>query len=489
MNDPSKPVFSEGSLSSFSKPAPVLGRRRFLQQLSKFGAAATLAPAILTDAKGAESAALDVIVIGAGLAGIAAAQRLREGGRGVVVLEARNRIGGRIHTQRQWPGPPVDVGASWLHDAHDNALLPLTVKYGLQTVDTPYANSIFRQASGPRLSVTQAAELALTYGGVVAKIREYALARQQAGLPDASLQSGFDYVYANENPPFTPEQLELLSAPTNTTVLLGAGVPMSKISLYNYGLDANFVGVDDRIFPHGFDQLVAALARGTDVRLRTIVRKIEYGNRRVTVSTNRGVFHAKRVICTLPLGVLKTGQVEFSPGLPNAKLTAIQRLNFGGTTKLYLMFPRTFWDPDPTWIFRISSADQPWVNWLNIGHYLKKHIIMGFINSTFAREMEALPEAEMVQHAMDALRETFGRNIPDPVAHIRSGWIYDPFARGTFPGAGIGASAIDFENLFKPVGNSLFFAGDSTTSVFPSNAQGAYLTGRAAADLILKQGR
>jgi monoamine oxidase len=129
------------------------------------------------------------------------------------------------------------------------------------------------------------------------------------------------------------------------------------------------------------------------------------------------------------------------------------------------------------------------VNWANYGRYLKKPVLLAFLNADFARQMEALPEATMVQEAMRVLRQMYGPRIPDPIVHVRSSWISDPHSQGIYSYPLPGALPNDLDTLFTPVGKTLYFAGDGTTSLFINNSRGAYLTGRAAAALIIASGK
>jgi len=409
----------------------------------------------------------------------------------VVVLEARGRVGGRLYTARNWKGPPVDLGATWIHDYVDNPLYPLAEKLGLKTIDTPYANSVFIRDNGEVLDVAEAAALAGNFAETLSGINAVASEMEGMGVPDPGVQTAYDEVLATRNPPFTPDEILGINAPTNTLFKLGAGAELDEISLYEYGLDANFVGPADRLFAQGFDQVPRILARGLDVRLNTVVRSITYDTGSVQVATNRGVFQAKRVIVTAPISVLKAGKIRFHPGLPAEKTAALGHMSFAATMKIYLLFPRAFWEPaselqpEPTWLFRLSQPSEPWVNWFNAAPFLKQPVLMAFVNADLALALDQLTEDQIVNEAMGVLQRMYGRKTLRPQAHTRSTWIRDPYALGTYPSVAPGATAEDFDTLGEPVGDTVFFAGDGTTSAFPGNTRAAYLTGLRAANLIL----
>ena len=404
-----------------------MGRRRFVRIASGAAAGAVMGPAVFTELRSAVTPrSLDVLVVGAGLAGITAAKKLRDSGKRVVVLEARTRLGGRLNTDRTWGGPPVDLGATWINDYIDNPIYPLVQRLGLKTVDTPYANSVFIRDNGEVLDVTEAAALAGNFAETLSGINAYAAEREGGGFPDTGVQEAYDEVLATRDPPFTPDEILGINTPMNTLFKLGAGAELDKISLYEYGLDANFVGPADRLFANGFDEVPRILARGLDIRRNTVVKDITYDANGVTVGTNRGVFQAKRVVVTAPIGVLKAGKIRFHPGLPAEKTDALKRMNFAATIKLYLKFPRVFWEPaselqpHPTWLFRLSQPAEPWVNWFNVAPFLKQPVLMAFLNADLARAMDLLTEPEMVEAALGILQRMYGKKTLRPVAQTRS---------------------------------------------------------------------
>jgi len=200
---------------------------------------------------------------------------------------------------------------------------------------------------------------------------------------------------------------------------------------------------------------------------------------------NGRLMSAAHGVKPLRLGVLKAGTVAFTPPLPAAKQKAIQRLGMGVLNKLYLRFPRRFWDADAELINYIPAQHGRWAESLNMAYYTDAPVLLCFNAGIYGTATEALSDAEVVAAAMTSLRTIYGADIPAPTAHLRTRWAADPYARGSYSFAAVGSSPADRDALAAPVGGRLFFAGEATYRDYPSTVHGAYLSGRRAAANIL----
>lgn len=463
------------------------GRRRFLRLSALSAAGVVLArPAARAARSPANTGTWDVLVVGGGLAGMTAASRLRAAGLRPLVLEARNRIGGRIQTVTDWPGPPVDLGTSWINDASANPLTAVARHFGLPTINTPFQNSVYRQQTGPLLSPAQTADAEARFFALLAFLETYAETLQSEGQPDVPLAQGISAFLAAQSPPLTLDEMRELNVFISFYIELAYGAETSGLSLYNYAQGGSATGITNLIFPQGFAQVVRALARGVQFVLGTVASEIAYDDGGVRVTTNRGVYRAQQAVVTVPASVLKSGTIRFVPELPAAKQASLARLGIASVTKFYLLFERTFWDQDPTFIYRISETPNQWVTWTNFAPFLNRPVLLAYLDADFAQQAESMSDPTLVAEVTRVLRNIYGARMPVPYAHLRSNWATDPYALGAFTNLPPGASGEDYNTLGAPIGDRLFFAGDGTSSVNPNSVNGAYTTGVQAAQAILR---
>jgi monoamine oxidase len=457
-----------------------LDRRSFLRTTAMGVVAGTAALADKSDAASKRrphpSRSADVLVVGAGMAGVTAARTLYDKGHRVIVLEGRpDRVGGRIWTSRAWPDAPVDLGASWLTHETINPLADIAKFYGVKTVPSNLGDVSLREANGQVLSAAEVEELWSLYLANYGAVKFAGLDRSARGLPDIPASQAFAKI----------ADWERLDA--NTRRRLGFFLDyaiqnpecasLSDLSLKNWDDDFVFVQAFTSVFPNGYGQLVDILAAPLDIRLNQNVREIDYGPSGVTVVTNQGSFSAPYAIVTLPHAVLSSGVVKFTPTLPPWKRGAINRLKTGLTDKFYFRFPSRFWDPSATTVGRIPpTLDAGWSTWLNFYKYTGMPILMVFNHTGLAHQLEAMSDTQVIDAAMRVLRNAYGAGIPDPIGLQRSRWAANPFARGTYPHVQPGVDENDYAVMGQPVG-PVRFAGDSTDREFPTLVFGAFRSG------------
>lgn len=431
---------------------------------------------------GTQAAVLPVIVIGAGIAGLTTARQLADEGKKVVVLEARNRLGGRIQTSSKWADAPLDLGATWIHgDDATNPLTGLAQKAAARTATTSFSRDIAYDADGRILNSAELAAMNQLRTDMRAAVTAY-----QAITTDAPLR---DVIYRGVNypnkAPFTQRLTDYL---INTMYEHEYSGSATDLSALNFDSDRRFPG-GERMFLDGFSVLTNYLATGLDIRLGHIVGAINYNNETVTVSTSQGEIQGIAVVVTVPLGVLQSGSIQFSPALPAEKQSAIVGLGMGTLNKCYLRFPAAFWDTSADWINYVPAAANPgeWAEWVSLTRVTGKPVLLGFNAADYGRNLENLNDTDTVARAMQTLRTIFGNAIPAPVDWQITRWMTDPFARGAYSFNKVGAPAGARNTLATPLNRRVYFAGEATDAQYFQSVHGAYLSGLRAANEVLSQ--
>jgi len=417
----------------------------------------------------------DTIVIGAGMAGLRAAQLLKQAGQRVLVLEARHRLGGRTWTDDSL-GLPVDLGASWIHGIEGNPIYTLAQRLNLALAYTNYDDLTRYAADGAPLSDRADRAVDDLLERVLAQAETFAENQNR----DLSLQAAIDAVTTRLSP---AERLTLAYA-INTTIEHEFAADAAQLSAWYYDEAEAFEG-EDVILPQGYGQLANAMAADLEVRLEHAVTQVAYDAAGVMVTAAAQSFRARAVIITVPLDVLQRGAVQFLPALPASKQQALNRLGMGVLNKCYLRFPSVFWEESHL-LGYVGERPGVWAEWLNLHALLGEPVLLGFNAGTFGRALEQQTDRAIVDSAMQVLRILYGNNIPAPVASQITRWGSDPWAGGAYSFLKVGATPQDYDILAEPLAGRVFFAGEHTSRAYPSTVHGAYLSGERAARQALK---
>lgn len=417
-----------------------------------------------------------VIVIGAGLAGLAAARELQNQGIEVVVLEGRDRIGGRLWTSTKWPDIPLDMGASWIHGLEGNPLTDLAKQAQAKLIETSYESNLIYDVHGKELS--EATEKQLD------RLRDQfqtAIEAAQEADEDTSLREVAERLQkklgANEP---VQQMLNFLVSSMLEQEYAGSA---TKMSAQWFDSAEEFDG-EDGLFAEGYEQIVKYLAKGLTIKTGQIVRRVTWDQNPIRISTETEEFTADKVVVTLPLGVLKVGRVTFSPPLPKTISDAIDKLDMGVLNKCYLRFPKVFWPSDVDWLECITTKHGEWVEWVSFVRAANVPVLLGFNAADRGREIEGWTDEQIVASAMTTLRHLFGADIPEPIDYQLTRWASDPFAVGAYSYNPVGADPKLRRQLAKPIADKLYFAGEATDHEYFGTAHGAYLSGLRAAEQI-----
>lgn len=359
--------------------AEPVGRLLFAGEATSSDAPATTHGAANSGLRAAEQAAEvsdTVVVIGAGLAGLAAARALVEEGVDVIIVEARDRVGGRAHTV-DVGGTAADLGPSWVHGVTDNVVAEFADEIGIELVPFDYDNAV---------------------GGDDAALADVEV------LYDEALEA--DDPQERPLSELLPESLSAAQQWALAVEIPGEfGADPDELAIAALDEGAELIG-GDALVAGGYGPLAAALADGLTIELNWIVAAVDHDEDGVTVVADDGrTIRADSAIVTLPLGVLQSGAVAFSPALPATTTAAIDALGMGLLDKLWLTFDEVFWDPEAEVIQWIDPEDPGlWGFWVNGYAAFGVPSLLTFVAGSRARAMAAWSDDQVVASAMAALR-------------------------------------------------------------------------------------
>jgi monoamine oxidase len=400
---------------------------------------------------------VDVVVIGAGAAGVAAARKLAASRLSVLVLEARERAGGRAFSH-QVEGMPLDLGCGWLHSADENEWASLAPTLGFAVDKTPPPWS--RQGNAMHFPLAEQQDFRATLERFYERLDEAGVAEPDRPADDL-VEPGSRW-----NP--------LLSA-ISTWV---NGVELPQVSAHDWSRYHDS-GTNWRV-PRGYGALVSAYAAGLDLAFETPATLVDHAGTRVRIETPRGVVSARAALIVVPTNILAEEVLRFRPALP-AKVEAAQALPLGLADKLFLRVADADDLPAETRVF--GAIDRTETASFHLRPF-GQPLIEAYFGGSLAHALEREGDAAFAAFATEQLVTHFGADFRKRLTPLAvSAWARDPFARGSYSYAKVG-HVFARAALGAPVNDRLFFAGEACSLHDFSTAHGAYRTGVAAAEQV-----
>ena len=434
-----------------------------MSRLSRRSFLAASAALIAAPALGAlqDAGDVDVAIVGAGVAGIAAARRIAAAKRGFRLYEAGSRVGGRCVTDTKIFGLPFDLGAHWIHNPDSNPLSKLA--HGLDIYPAPRGQTV---RVGPRNA--RDSELENFLAALVRSHRAIAdAARAKTDVATAALPRDLgDWQHT----------IEFILGP------YGCGKDLKDVSAMDL---ARFAERDtDAFCRQGYGALLANLASDVPVRLSTPVTRIAW-DRGLTVETAKGMLRARAVIVTASTNVLAGEKIEFSPALPKRQLDAAAKLSLGSLDHIALDMPGNPLGLQlDDMVFEQAAGARTAALLANVSG-TSLHLVE--VAGGFGRELSAKGEAAMVDFAGDWLATLFGSSVKRAIKRSHATrWNDEPFVLGAMSAAAPG-SADARKVLMEPLGSRIWFAGEAVHDTQWGTVAGAWESGTRAAEAALRR--
>jgi len=393
----------------------------------------------------------DVAIIGAGVAGLTAARELSCAGMHVLLLEGRDRIGGRIFTHHT-SEYPVELGAEFIHGRPP------------EIFDLVRENNL--RLSEMKWKVARRKENRWIEDDQIMDAVDKLFAKMSTDEPDQSFQEFIDRVDVS---------LEAKDQARRFVEGFHAADPRC-ISVHSLvksnAADEKIDGGRQFRFEQGYDSLVKSISdrinrKSCELRLNTQVTEVEWKPDQVVLRTASGEFQAQRVIVTVPLGVLKAGSIRFNPALRD-KEKALQGLETGPVIRASLCFRGKFWEEQERFqdVSFLFTDDPQYPTWWT-SNPLPFPILTGWAAGHHAKALINLSAEQVVHRALESLARIFDMDIASLERELQAGfthdWEVDPFSRGAYSYPLVGGSDAGRE-LESPLCSTLFFAGEATDS-------------------------
>ncbi len=415
----------------------------------------------------------NVIVIGAGISGLVAASTLIQKGANVIILEAKNYIGGRIRTDQSL-GAPFEYGAGWIHGpSKDNPIRNLADRTNSSLFVTDDDSCELLNLSGNDVEEKVWDEIEEIWEKIIYDEIDN---NTEGSILDA-INKYDSNIWSNPNIRWIFSAYEEFDY----------GGPVQEISAGLINKMSSFPTADV-IFKDGYDKIINLLSKNLQIQTNSIVKSVDYRNTgNIKVSTTSKNYECDYVICSIPLGVLKSKSIKFNPTLPRYKQESIEKVGFGTVTKLALKFTDQFWENNVQYYYTVAKETGRWPVWMNYRTFSKEKILMGLCMGNYAKKADFMSNEELIEDGLNVLKNVWEDDVGEVQNVLRTSWLNDPFTKGAYSFPRVDNSKEDFENLAESVDNRLFFCGEHTDLEYLATTHGALFTGIRAAKEVIKE--
>ncbi|XP_028673397.1 lysine-specific histone demethylase 2 isoform X2 [Erpetoichthys calabaricus] len=434
-----------------------------------------------------------VIVIGAGTSGLAAARQLKNFGVQVTVLEARDRIGGRVWDETSL-GVMVGRGAQIVNGCINNPIALMCEQIGIKMHKLKERCDLI-QEGGRVTDPTIDKRMDFHFNAILDVVSEWRKDKSQN--QDVPLGEKIQQIYKTfvheSGIQFSDIEEKVLQFHLSN-LEFACGSTLEQVSARSWDHNeffAQFTG-DHTLLTAGYSSLINKLGDGLDIRLKTSVEAIDYTGGDITVIASNGArWIAQKILITIPLALLQKNIIRFNPPLPERKLKAMHSLGAGVIEKIAMQFPYKFWSskiegadffghippgPDKRGLFGVFYDMDP------TG---KQSVLMSVITGDAVSIIKDLEDKKIVAMCMGILRGLFKeQEVPEPIRYFVTRWHKEKWSQMAYSFVKIGGSGEAYDIMAEEVQGKLFFAGEATNRHFPQTVAGAYLSGVREASKI-----
>ncbi|XP_031215428.1 lysine-specific histone demethylase 1B isoform X1 [Mastomys coucha] len=433
-----------------------------------------------------------VLVVGAGPAGLAAARQLHNFGMKVTVLEAKDRIGGRVWDDKSFKGVVVGRGPQIVNGCINNPVALMCEQLGISMHKLGERCDLI-QEGGRITDPTIDKRMDFHFNALLDVVSEWR--KDKTLLQDVPLGEKIEEIYRafvkESGIQFSELEGQVLQFHLSN-LEYACGSSLHQVSARSWDHNeffAQFAG-DHTLLTPGYSTIIEKLAEGLDIRLKSPVQSIDYTGDEVQVTTTDGMGHsAQKVLVTVPLAILQRGAIQFNPPLSEKKMKAINSLGAGIIEKIALQFPFRFWDSKVQGADFFGhvppSASQRGLFAVFYDMDPQQSVLMSVITGEAVASLRTMDDKQVLQQCMGILRELFKeQEIPDPTKYFVTRWNTEPWIQMAYSFVKTFGSGEAYDIIAEEIQGTVFFAGEATNRHFPQTVTGAYLSGVREASKI-----